>query len=83
MLFDIGAKACLKWFAALDEFPLHVCKFIEYIHTKRIIFCLALSRFVVLQDKIRYRDWTLSATAPATITSFNQNKYIFQSENEI
>ena len=73
MRFDIGAKALFKLFAELDECLLQVGNSIEYIETKRISFCLALSRFVVQQDKISYCNWTLSRTAPATIKSFNTN----------
>ncbi len=73
MRFDIGAKVWFTLFAELDECLLQVWNSIEYIETKRISFCLALSRFVVQQDKISYCNWTLSRTAPATIKSFNQN----------
>ena len=73
MRFDIGAKAWFKLFAELDECLLQVGNIVEYIDTKRIIFCLALSRFVVQQDKISYSNWTLSRTAPATSKSFNTN----------
>ena len=49
---DIGEKAWFKWFAEPDEFLLQVCNLFEYIQTKMIVFCLALSHFVVQQDKI-------------------------------
>ena len=39
-------------------------------------------RFIVHQDKIRYRDWILSISAPATSRSFNQSKSKFQSKME-
>jgi hypothetical protein len=73
MRFDSGAQAWFKLFAELDEGLLQVGNIVEYIETKRIIFCLALSRFVVQQDTILYSNWTLSSTAPATSKSFNPN----------
>jgi hypothetical protein len=81
MQFDIEAKASFKWFAVLQDFPLHICNLVEYIQTNRILFFLALSRFVVQQDQIGYRHRTLSSTAPATSTSFNHTMPKFQAEN--
>jgi hypothetical protein len=54
------AKAMLKWFAELNERFLLAWKSIEQIKSDRFIFGLSLSRFVVHEDKIRYRNRTLS-----------------------
>ena len=70
MRFDIAPKTCFKWFAELEEFPLHIWNLVEYIHSNWVFFCLGITRFVVQQDQIRYRHRTLSITAPATSTRF-------------
>jgi nitrite reductase/ring-hydroxylating ferredoxin subunit len=46
------------------------------------LFGLALNHFVVQHNQIQYCHRTLSSTAPATSTSFNQNMQNFQAENE-
>ena len=69
MRLDIAPKTCFKWFAELEEFPLHLWNLIENIHTNWVLFSLGIIRFVVQQDQIRCRHRTLSITAPATSTS--------------
>ena len=70
MRFDIAPKTFIKGLAELEEFPLHICNLVEYIHTYWVFFSLGISRFVVQQDQIRNRHRTPSLTAPATSTRF-------------
>ncbi len=41
MRFDIEPKTCFKWFAELEEIPLHIWNLVEYIHSNWVFFAWA------------------------------------------